>query len=126
MKSQSAQILEKICNNYGHLLAFSECKEALELIETAVANGDELLDLDGKEYRIIGEDEIWNIYVETIKDIVNDCYDLKLDEVPNFIALEIDWEQTATNACVDGYGHTFSSYDGSELNAGGCYIFRTN
>lgn len=102
--------------------------ELLELYET-IENSDMsdfTVDFDGNEYRIIADSDIWGIYVDTIKELVNDCYDLKLDDVPNWIALEIDWEQTAKNAYVDGYGHTFSGYDGSESEAGGFWIFRTN
>ena len=74
-----------------------------------------MLDFDGNEYRIIHTDSIWNIYVQTIKDIVQECYDLKLDKIPDFIVWSIDWEATAQNAYVDGYGHTFASYDGNEI-----------
>jgi hypothetical protein len=43
--------------------------------------------------------------LNTIKTITLDCYDLKL---PDFLA--IDWEETAQNCSVDGYGNTFASY----------------
>ena len=89
-------------------------------------SNDFTLEFDGNEYRCIHKDSIWDIYVETIKEIVNDCYDLKLDKIPAFIALEIDWGQTANNAYVDGYGHTFSSYDGSEIEVSNHWVFRTN
>lgn len=105
-----------------------EDMELCELYETVENSdlSDFTVDFDGNEYRIIAESDIWDIYVDTIKELVNDCYDLKLDQVPDFVALEIDWEQTAKNAYVDGYGHTFSGYDGSESEAGGFWIFRTN
>ena len=101
-------------------------KQHIEVLREKMGEDDFSFELDGNEYRIISESEIWAIYVEEIKNIVNDCYDLKLGQVPAFIALSIDWEETAKNAYVDGYGHTFSSYDGSECEAGGYYIFRTN
>lgn len=87
---------------------------------------DFTLDFDGAEYRIINNKSIWDIYVDTIKQIVEDCYKLNLDKIPSFISVSVDWEQTAHNAYVDGYGHTFSGYDGSELECGNYYIFRTN
>ena len=94
----------------------------------SINNGEDdfTFDFDGNEYRIIHADSIWEIYVEEIKNIVESCYDLKLDELPEFIAVKIDWEETAANAFNDGYGHTFSGYDGSEEEAAGYYIFRTN
>lgn len=106
--------------------------EALEEIEGRIASGDDdfTLDFDGNEYRLIKSDEdtIWPIYRDEIKCTVEDCYSdvLKLDKIPSFIAVSVDWEQTAKNAYVDGYGHQFSTYDGSEEEAGGYYIFRTN
>lgn len=83
------------------------------------------IDIDGNEYRVINADAIWNIYVEAIQEITEDCYNV---EAPSWLA--IDWEQTAENCFVDGYGHTFSSYDGSELECEfgeeNYFIFRTN
>lgn len=104
--------------------------EALE--EITDKNSDDFwFEFDGNEYRIIHTGSIWDVYVEEIKNIVTDCYDLKLDKIPDFIAVSIDWEQTAQNAIVDGYGHTFASYDGEEIeiigNKGVIYhAFRVN
>jgi len=126
-------ILSVICSANGHVLTYSEAKEAIETIQDtrAIADinhveTDFILELDGAEYRIIEDDDLWDIYVETIKDIVQDCYELKLDDIPDFVAFAIDWEGTAKNCLVDGYGHTLSGYDGSELETGGYHIFRTN
>lgn len=100
--------------------------EALEEIEGHIGEDDFTLDFDGNEYRLIAEPNIWEIYVEEIKQTVEDCYELNLDKIPSFVAVSIDWEQTARNAYADGYGHQFSSYDGSEEEAAGYYIFRNN
>lgn len=111
---------------------YSDLFEAIEFLECRVCDiggdSDFCFEYDGNEYRIITESAIWDIYVESIQSLVEDCYSdvLKLDDIPSFIALEIDWEQTAKNAYVDGYGHHFSGYDGSELEIGGYYVFRTN
>lgn len=107
----------------------SDACKFLELIETLESNkGDDdfSIEFDGNEYRVIADSAIWDIYVEAIKDIVNDCYDLKLDKLPEFLAVEIDWEQTAKNCYVDGYGHTFATYDGEEVECSDYWIFRTN
>lgn len=121
-------ILRTIIDSQSHNACMDEAREAIETLRENINNGEEdfTFDFDGNEYRIISEDAIWGIYVETIKDIVNDCYELNLDKLPDFIAFSIDWEKTAENAYVDGYGHTFSSYDGSEEEAAEYYIFRTN
>jgi len=127
-RQRAGRILSEICGYHSHRCDYSEVKEAVLFLEEKIQDGDSdfTLDFDGNEYRIISEGDIWQIYVDEIKQTVEDCYDLKLDQVPDFIALSIDWEQTAQNAYVDGYGHTFSGYDGSELETAGYYIFRTN
>lgn len=121
-------ILRTIVDAHHGSISIDDAREAIEFLRDKVSEGDTdfYFEFDGSEYRIISDSSIWEIYVDTIKDIVNDCYDLKLDKIPEFIAIEIDWEQTAKNAYADGYGHTFSSYDGSEYEAGDYWIFRTN
>ena len=93
-----------------------------------LSDPDQTIDFDGNEYRIIRDSDIWDIYRDAIQSIVEDCYSdvINLDKVPNFIAVSIDWEQTAKNAYADGYGHTFSSYDHSEIETANHSIFRTN
>lgn len=103
-----------------------ELIELYETLENEIEGDDFTVEFDGNEYRIISDSSIWGIYVEEIKNIVENCYDLKLDSIPDFIAFDIDWEQTAQNAYADGYGHTFASYDGEESEAAGFWIFRTN
>lgn len=123
---QHIAILREIIDQHNHSIDLSEAREAIETLRDKIGESDFTFDFDGNEYRIISESEIWAIYVEEIKNIVNDCYELKLNQVPKFVALSIDWEETAKNTYADGYGHTFSGYDGSEHEAGGYYIFRTN
>lgn len=139
-EGRAVSILQKICDSQSHTIptieegteqeeAESECAEFFDSIEEVaehIGEDDFWFEFDGNEYRLIGKSAIWDIYVDAIKDIVEDCYDLKLDKVPDFIAVSIDWGQTAQNAYVDGYGHTFSGYDGSEEESAGYYIFRTN
>lgn len=87
---------------------------------------DFFIELDGEEYRFIHEDFIWDIYVDSIKEMVEDCYDIK---APDWLA--IDWEETAENVYqADGYGHHFAHYDGNEyehtIDDALYYIFRVN
>jgi len=124
-----SQMLGGVFNTGNHsaeLLEDEECIiDALNEIDQNMS-GDFTIKFDGNEYRIIHNESIWDIYVEEIKQIVNDCYDLKLDNIPAFIAVSIDWEATAHNAYADGYGHTFASYDGEETNSdnGDYWLFR--
>lgn len=122
-------IMATIINSQSHSCDVDSTDDIIEALETLRDNygeSDFTLDFDGNEYRLIGEKAIWEIYVDSIKETVEDCYDLKLNDIPDFVAFSIDWEQTAKNAYVDGYGHTFSGYDGSEEEAGKYFIFRTN
>jgi hypothetical protein len=123
---QHIAILREIIDQHNHSIDCDEAREAIETLRDKIGEADFNFDFDGNEYRIISEDSIWSIYVCEIQNIVEDCYELNLDKIPEFIAVSIDWEQTAKNAYSDGYGHTFSGYDGSECEAGGYYIFRTN
>lgn len=141
-EGQAIQILQTICDSQSHTIPTidegieqeeveSDCAEFFEAIEeiaNKIGEDDFTLEFDGNEYRLISDSAIWGIYVDEIQSIVEDCYSdiIKLDKVPDFIALTIDWEQTAQNAYADGYGHTFSGYDGSEEEAAGYNIFRTN
>lgn len=107
----------------------AEFFEALEEIENHIGEDDFTLEFDGNEYRIIAESDIWEIYVEEIKNLVEDCYSdvINLVNNPSFIAVTIDWEETAKNAYADGYAHTFSTYCGDmEEYSSGYIVFRTN
>lgn len=125
-----ADILGEViqANHSLESLDYEDIREGLENIESNYSY-DFHFEFDGAEYRVIHDSEIWNIYVEEIKGIVEDCYSdvIKLDKIPAFIAVSIDWEATAHNAFADGYAHTFASYDGEEIGpVRGYYIFRTN
>ena len=119
------EIIRAIINEHNHYIDMDQAREAIKTLRDDLSD-DFTFDFDGNEYRIISDDAIWDIYRDEIQNIVEECYDLKLNDIPDFVAFEIDWEETAQNASVDGYGHTFSSYDHSEIEAGGYWIFRTN
>jgi hypothetical protein len=128
IKETYAPILDRIISTQHDINDFDVegIIEALFDLENAYKPSEFYFEFDGNEYRIINEQSIDGIYEETIKDIVTECYDLNLDKIPSFISVTIDWQQTAQNALADGYGHTFSSYDGSEELINGWWIFRTN
>lgn len=130
-RHQARLIVEEITNAYACRLTYSEAKQAILDVLSVMGLDDHYgLEIDGMDFRLIKSDEnvIWPIYVEYIQTLVEDCYSevLNLDKIPPFIAVSVDWEVTAQNAYADGYGHSFSSYDGSEYEAAGYYIFRTN
>jgi len=123
MKTIQREVLEFIYEKLALAINRDEARELTQYLTDVEA--DFCIDIDGQEYRFIHDLEIWDIYVEAIKEITEDCYDIK---APTWLA--IDWEQTAENCSVDGYGHTFASYDGEELecnfDGANYYIFRTN
>lgn len=126
-----SQLLGGVFNTGNHSSELLEDKkliiDALDDISNRMSD-DFTIDFDGNEYRIIHNDAIWDVYVEEIKQTVNAYYDLKLDQLPAFIAVSIDWEATAHNAYSDGYGHTFASFDGDKTTSdnGNYWIFRIN
>lgn len=124
------EVVGKACQLAGVEVAHCEFFDALDELEDKIGEDDFTLDFDGAEYRLIKSDEdvIWPIYRDAIQSTVEECYSevLDLSKIPAFIAVSVDWEQTAKNAYADGYGHHFSGYDGSENDAAGYYIFRTN
>lgn len=122
MKTINREVLEFI---HEELELSVDRDEARELVDQLESEDDFYQEIDGEEYRFIRDSEIWDIYVEEIQEITEDCYDIK---APSWLA--IDWEKTAENCYVDGYGHHFSSYDGSEIEYDfddqSWWIFRTN
>ena len=86
--------------------------------------------LDGNEYRFIDDKFIWDIYVDEIQQVTEDCYLCGMD-TDKLWWIAIDWEKTAQNCLdADGYGHHFASYDGEELeimlDGDLYYFFRTH
>ena len=100
--------------------------EMQDLLYEMDIKDDVYADLYGTEWRIIHEDVIDEIATDEIKDLVQDCY-LNGTDLDKHWWIEIDWEKTARNCITaDGYGHHFSSYDGSEYELNGWYFFRVN
>lgn len=100
--------------------------EVREIERYVNSENDFYVEIDGQEYRFINENEIWDIYVDEIKELTIECYLIKLEWW-----IDIDWENTAQNCLdADGYGHHFASYDGNEyefkLGEENYYVFRTN
>ena len=123
MKTIQREVLEFIYEELDLAINRDEVRELTQKLTDI--EPDFHIEIDGEEYRFIHDDAIWDIYVETIREITEDCYDIK---APTWLV--IDWEETAENCSVDGYGHTFAHYDGHELEYefdGEFYhIFRTN
>lgn len=122
MKTINREVLEFI---HEELELSVDRDEARELVQQLEFEEDFFQEIDGQEYRFIKDSVIWDVYVDEIQEVTRDCYGIK---APEWVA--IDWEKTAENCHVDGYGHHFSSYDGSEIEYDfddqSWWIFRTN
>jgi len=108
---------------------FSEIREVVEFCKGLFSEPDarEVLDHWGEVdfevsgVRFIHEDDIDEIWTESLIDMIKDCYPLSDSEIPSFI--EIDWDATAENCKVDGMGHHFNSYDGGEDEVLSYHVF---
>ena len=102
--------------------------DAEKLIDEMYCKNDFTIELEGFEYRFINDSEIWDIYHDEQKDLIEELY---LPQMRDLWWIEIDWDKTIDNVySSDGYGHHFASYDGHENNiiwdSETWYIFRTN
>ena len=102
--------------------------DAENLIDEMYCKNDFTIEIDGGEYRFINDSEIWDIYFEEQKDLIEELY---LPRMTDLWWIEIDWDATINNLLnSDGYPHHFATYDGDEntiiWNNETWYIFRTN
>jgi len=117
-----------------------DCKVFRQELFDKLADYDDDFYVDNgrsESYRFISDSAIEDIHIESVKDLVTDCY-LAGTDLDDYPWIEIDWAETAENLRrSDGYGHHFGSYDGSEeeydfADASGSgvefsyWIFRTN
>lgn len=137
-------------NTYKELISLgfdrSEAAEAMEKLRDG--EKDFAVEAGGGEYRFILEREIDEIQKEEllsdeyvlgcftpwfIADVtgLDTCDVEKAQKSENFellgalMAKNIDEVQKQYSS-ADGYGHHFSGYDGSEVELGDYYVFRTN
>lgn len=119
-------ILELINESLQLEINRDEVREIERYIES---ENDFYVEIDGQEYRFIHENAIWDIYVDSIRDLTEECYLINEGAKQWWIA--IDWDKTAQNCYdADGYGHHFGTYDGNEVewafDGENYHIFRTN
>ena len=104
----------------------AETDEISQLADLLDAGADFCWEVCGKEYRLIHENAIEEIHRDEVRDLTEECFLGGCDMDKNWW-IAIDWDKTAENVRQsDGYGHHFSSYDGSEEFVSPWYIFRTN
>lgn len=99
-------------------------RAVMEAYENARDDNDFTVETEEGEYRFIEEDAIERIHREEIEELVDECY-LSDKNIPETIKRYFDYDSFARDCRLsDGYGHHFSSYDGSEENNGNYFMFR--
>ena len=122
------EIVEVIDIVQNELSIELDTDDAENLIDEMYCKNDFTIELDGGEYRFINDSEIWDIYFDEQKDLIEELY------LPNLNRewwIAIDWDTTITNVFeADGYANHFASYDDHENSiiwkTERWYIFRTN
>lgn len=112
----------------AHELDIKITKDEWSEFKEKYGDDDFHIEMGGNEYRFILEGSIDDIYYDSQKDLIEECF-MPREGLPSWI--EIDWDTTIENVKnADGYGHHFSGYDGSEeyvtFDDYAYYIFRTN
>ena len=101
-------------------------RAVMDAYDSARNGNDFTVETEEGEYRFIEEDAIESIHREEIETLVDDCY-LSDKNIPEMIKRYFDYDSFARDCRLsDGYGHHFSSYDGSEERNGDYFMFRVN
>lgn len=104
-------------------------KDTRAILDACKKREDFIVELSMGEYRIIHDNAIEDIFDGEIRELADDCYNIKrikeeLGNVGRY--LTFDYDSFIADCRMDGYGHHFSGYDGSEESVGPWYIFRVN
>ena len=117
------EIIKTMLSATDSTLSDFESWEFSDLLKNVLSREtDQYIELPCGECRVIHEDDIEDIWHESLIEQIKECYDIS--DIPEFIC--IDWDKTAEICKGDGLGHHFAFYDGEEHQAAGSYIFRTN
>lgn len=154
MKSQKnvRDVVAAILSHSGFVGVYSDVKALFVEVEDAMGcDNDFNIDFDGREYRVISNDEIASVMADELSgdEYILGCFNA--DFLSGIIGIPSDAVQRIQNAdCfeaigmiitaddeklgklvdeyirADGAGHHFSSYDGSETDAGEFTVFCVN
>jgi hypothetical protein len=122
MITETTKAAREVFNYFTDDLSLSfDTDSAGELLYKLDTDTDFSIDIDGEEYRVIHDDVIEGIWEESLRDLLEECY-----EIPDFLANYIDYDAWVSDCKVDGMGHHFAGYDGEEHGVADWYMFRTN
>lgn len=91
--------------------------------------GMTVFSLGSKEYAVATDEEADEAWDQSLDSYIEECITPEIDrlEVGNLSAyIKFDEEMWKRDARMDGRGHSLSSYDGNEDEAGDFYIYRLN
>lgn len=150
MENQIKAIVSAIMSHNSGEYVYSDVKQLIQDV-TDNFNYDFNIDFDGREYRVISNDDILDIMKDNFSSdtcilgcvsdwLISDVTGIPLDSVRKIqdaeaydaLGVIIAGNDTMlTNFAeriisYDGAGHHFSSYDGSETDAGGYTVFCVN
>lgn len=154
MKNQSnvRAVVEALLSHSGSQCAYSDVKALFVDVADGIDGGSDFnIDFDGREYRIIANDDIESVMADELSgdEYVLGCF--SADFLSGLIGIPSDVIRKIQNAdcfealgmiitandamlselvrnyiSADGAGHHFSSYDGSETDAGEFTVFCVN
>lgn len=115
----------KIALEIDHSDIRSDARDIL----SAYNGKDFIVELGRKEYRIIHDDVIDDIFDSQLRELVDECYDIeeikeKMGNVGRYFTF--DYDSFVDDCRIDGYGHHFASYNGEEIEVSNWHIFRVS
>ena len=154
MKSQKnvRDVVAAILSHSGFVGVYSDVKALFVEVEDAMGGDNGFnVDFDGREYRVIANDDIASVMADELSgdEYVLGCFSAyflsdiigipsdavqKIQNADGFEALGMIitadkgmlWKLVDGYIRADGAGHHFSSYDGSETDAGDFSVFCVN
>ena len=106
-----------------------DARAIIEAYEAYEDQEDFTVELNEGEYRIIHDDAIEDIFDSEIRQLADDCYEIKdIKKKMGGVGMyfTFDYDSFVKDCRTDGYGYHFSSYNGSEESVGPWNIFRVN
>lgn len=150
MKNEIKAIVNAILSHNAGDHVYSDIKELIVNVNDSMSS-DFLIEFDGREYRVICQDDVDQILKDELSSdeyvlgyaqawFLSDVMDIPVEAIEKIqkadcsealgtiIANNPEMLSKYINSMVscDGYGHHFSSYDGSETEAGNYLVFCVN
>jgi hypothetical protein len=121
------EITKEILKDDGCTFSLSEIKAVNEIVEDSIEGNYFYCDTQkytARSFLIIDKDRIDNVFRDWIIDLADECY---LSDKDKMVKRYFDYDKFIDDCMIDGYAHTFNSYDGyTELETDQYYIYYHN